>query len=194
MYEIQTQAVATFSSGLTQTEAAVPTLTSTLIPTITPTTTYTSTIAAVTSTSVLPVSSCYSLAFLSDITIPDNTEVLPGQKFNKTWQVRNNGSCVWEAGFILKFTSGNLLGSTSLSLSKNISPGTTAELSMQMTAPSVPGNYQGNWRMTDADGEYFGDEIYVLIIVLGSTTSTPAPPTSSPTVSVTETQSDNPDT
>ena len=188
--QVQTQAVATFSSGLTQTMAALPTMTSTLTPTSTPTVTNTPTKTLPTSTSVLPTSSCYSLAFISDVTIPDNTNMVPGEKFTKTWRVRNNGSCAWDAGFKLKSTGGNSLGGTALILTKDVNPGATTELSIFMTAPNKPGTYQSNWRMSNADGAYFGDDMYVIINVAGSTstaTSSPSPEPSTATATATAT-------
>ncbi len=186
--EIQTQAVEFFSSGLTQTALAMPTMTATLTPTLTPTATQTPPTPSATSTSALPISACYSLAFLSDITIPDNTSMQPGQTFTKTWQVSNRGTCAWDAGFILKFTSGNSLGSSPVVLTKSVSAGATTELSVEMIAPSLPGSYQGNWRLSNADGSVFGDELYVIIIVPGSNptkTSTPNPGSATPTLSAT---------
>jgi len=192
--EIQTQAVWIFSSGLTQTALALPTMTPTLTPTLTPTATNTQPAPSATSTSAFPISACYSLAFLSDITIPDNTNMQPGQLFTKTWQVSNIGTCAWDAGFILKFTTGNSLGSAPLVLTKTVSPGETTELSIQMTAPSLPGSYQGNWRLSNADGSFFGDELYVIIIVPGNNTtktSTPSPGSATPTLSATPVPTDD---
>ena len=94
----QTLAVATFSAAQTQTAIAKPTNTST--PTVMPTPSPTITLA-VTKTSgapigsgvgIQPTSSCYSMAFVADVTIPDNTNMKPGQSFTKTWRVRNNGT------------------------------------------------------------------------------------------------------
>ena len=186
--QVQTQAVATFSMGLTQTAIALPTNTPSPTNTTTPTTTNTPAEPLPTITSVLPTSSCYSLAFLSDVTIPDNTDMIPGEEFTKTWEVWNNGSCVWDSGFKLKFTSGDSLGGSTLILTKDIDPGSTTELSVFMTAPSESGSYQGNWRMSNSDGAYFGDEMYVVINVTGSAltvTSSPSPATSTPTATVT---------
>ena len=182
--EVQTQAVAKFASDLTQTALALPTSTQTPTNTSTPTETNTPVPTQATATSVLPTNSCFSLAFLSDVTIPDNTEMAPGEKFTKTWQVRNNGSCVWEAGFKLTFSGGNSLGGASLILTKAVGPNTTTNLSIFMTAPSTAGNYQSNWRMSDSAGTFFGDEMYAVIKVAGST-ATPTKSSSSSTLTPT---------
>jgi hypothetical protein len=193
--EIQTEAVATFSAGLTQTVLAFPTDTPTA--TMTPTSTSTST-PAQTDTQVpptagsQPTSSCYSLAFVADVTIPDNTTLKPGDKFTKTWRVKNNGTCNWDEGFKFNFVGGEAMGGTSLALTKVITPGAETELSVALTAPSKTGTFRGNWRMTNAAGTYFGDEVYVLIVVSGSaSTSTPTAtntPSMTPTVTSTVTE------
>ncbi len=198
--QIQTQAVATFSAELTSTALAMPTSTPTA--TETPTSTQTST-PAVTTTPVatavvtIPAASCNGLAFVSDVSIPDNTSMTSGQTFTKTWRVRNSGTCPWLAGFKLNFTSGEAMGGSSVSLAGDVQPGNEINVSVPMTAPDTAGTYRGNWRMTDAIGTYFGDEVYVLIIVGGSTaTVTPNAPatptlaaTATPTPTSTETAS-----
>lgn len=186
---IQTQAVATFAADQTQTALAIPSLTPTLTdtpsPTATSTLTATETPASLPATAAgsLPTSSCYSLAFVADVTIPDNTTITPGQKFTKTWRVKNNGSCTWEAGFKFGFTGGEAMGATPLTLNIAVSTGADTELSVALTAPTTPGTYRGNWRLSTASGSYFGDEVYVLIIVGG----TSIPSTSTVTVTPTAT-------
>jgi hypothetical protein len=34
-----------------------------------------------------------------------------------------------------------------------------------MTAPTTAGTARGNWRMSTAAGEFFGDEVFVVIVV-----------------------------
>ena len=199
----QTLAVATFSSAQTQTALAMPTNTATPtttpspIPTITLSVTRTSGVPPASGVVIQPTSSCNSMAFVSDVTIPDNTNMKPGQKFTKTWRVRNNGTCAWEAGFKLNFIGGDTMGGTTLTLDNAISPGSETELSVPMTAPNTSGTHRSNWRMATAAGANFGDEVYVIIVVSGTAaTTTPtatgtsivttATPTSTPTATATE--------
>jgi hypothetical protein len=182
---IQTMAVAEFASGLTQTALAMPTNTPTFTPsptmTNTPMPTPTVGTPGAFGAGAVPTTSCYGLSFVSDVNIPDNTPMKPGQTFTKTWRVKNTGTCTWDAGFKLNFTGGDPMGGTALLLDKAVSPGAEVELSVAMIAPSTAGTIRGNWRMSTATGTYFGDEIY-LIIVVGSGTSV-----SSTTVPATET-------
>lgn len=194
--QIQTMAVATFSSGLTQTAAAMPTETPSPSPTATNTLGPTNTPQASPTQdgAGLPTASCYRLAFVSDVTVPDNTTMTPGEIFTKTWRVRNSGSCNWEIGFKFKLTYGESMGGAALTLDKVVNPGDEFDLSIVMTAPSDPGSYQGNWRMTTTNGTFFGDEVYVLIIVGEGNTTTPTstgtqiPATETPTSTATPTE------
>ena len=196
----QTLAVATFSSGQTQTAIAMPTNTSTHTPSPTSSITLavTNTLGAPPASGVViqPTASCYSMAFVSDVTIPDNTNMKPGQKFTKTWRVRNNGTCAWEAGFKFNFIGGNALGGATLTLDKAVNPGVETELPIAMTAPNTSGSYQSNWRMANAAGTNFGDEVYVIIVVSGSASTTATstatnvsvPATATPTATETPTE------
>lgn len=171
--EIQTQAVATFSAGLTATAQAMPTETPT--PTESPTPTATATLVVTgtpTGAAVVPTATCYGLSFVSDVTIPDNTTMTPGQQFTKTWRVRNSGSCPWQSGFNFRFTGGEAMGGATVTLQDAVQPGSEVNLSVNMTAPGTAGTYRSNWRMSTSTGTHFGDEVYVLIVV-GSASATP---------------------
>lgn len=193
--QIQTMAVATFASGLTQTAIAFPTETPSPSPTVTSTPVFSNTPEASPALDgeSQPTASCYRLAFVSDVSIPDNTTMNPGEIFTKTWRVRNSGSCDWEIGFQFKLTYGDSMDGAALTLSKAVSPGEETDLSIMMTAPNESGSHQGNWRMTTSAGAFFGDEVYVLIIVSDGGTATPTEseipesdtPTSTPTVTET---------
>lgn len=200
---IQTLAVITFSVGQTQTAMAMPSDTPT--PTATASPTGTSTLAMtntpgtpiVASGGIQPTTSCYSMAFVSDVTVPDNTTMKPGQTFTKTWRVRNNGTCAWESGFKFNFIGGEAMSGATLTLDKAVNPGTETELSVAMTAPNASGSHRGNWRMATAAGANFGDEVYVIIVVSGSAspsltatggaTKATSTPTTTPTATGTST-------
>jgi hypothetical protein len=196
MEEIQTLAVVTFSVGLTQTALALPTDTPTNTPTETPTATPTRSTPLATGIGSVPTASCNGLLGIRDVTIPDNTPMVPGQTFTKTWLVRNNGTCTWEAGFKFAFTRGEAMGGTTLVLDKAVSPGAEMELSIPMTAPTnKTGAVRGNWQMSTANGTFFGDEQYVIIILGGATstaTATGTIGTATATLTPTETPTPTP--
>jgi hypothetical protein len=105
-----------------------------------------------------PVASCIDKAsFVSDVTIPDNTFVAPGQSFVKTWRLRNDGTCTWDTNYALAFVGGHSMGGpTSAPLQRPVAPGNTADLSVALVAPAANGAYQGKWQLRDADGNLFG--------------------------------------
>lgn len=173
--EIRTQAVGTFSADLTATAFAAPTETPSPSPTpaVTLTLLATST-AGIGFGSTAPAAgagsgtSCYGMAFVRDVTIPDDTPVTPGQTFTKTWEVRNSGSCAWDAGFRFAFTGGEQMGGTAYTLPASVAAGALTQISVPMTAPNRTGTLRGNWRMSTASGQFFGDEVYVQVVIGGA--------------------------
>jgi len=178
---IQTYAVATFSGGLTQTALAAPTNTPTPTSTVTPLpiATIANFAPITTMTSINPTASCTMLTYVKDVSIPDNTPMVPGQTFTKTWQVKNSGSCAWEAGFKFAFTGGDAMSGATYTLPQSVAANSVLDISIEMKAPSTPGSVRGNWRMSTAAGQFFGDEVYLVILVGGAggstNTSVPVP-------------------
>ena len=176
--QIQTLAVETFSAALTQTALAAPSKTPVYTPTNLPTfapaaTSAVSTLPAVTQAAAIsPTASCYQLRFVSDVSIPDNTQMAPGQTFTKTWKVKNTGSCAWDAGFKFAFVGGEAMNGATYTLPSSVAVNAEIDISIPMAAPNKTGSLRGNWRMSTAGGTYFGDEVYVLIMVGGATATT----------------------
>jgi hypothetical protein len=117
------------------------------------------------------------MAYVNDVTIPDNTVMTPGQSFTKTWKVLNNGTCAWEAGFKFAFTGGDAMSGATYTLPQSVPVNSQIDISVAMTAPNKTGSIRGNWRMSTAAGQFFGDEVYVMIMIGGGTgaTNTSAP-------------------
>jgi len=128
-------------------------------------------------------------AFVSDVTVPDDTAFAPGQSFTKTWRVRNTGTCAWEAGTTLIFSSGDRMGGPDSVPVGAVAAGSTVDVSVNLTAPTSYGTYRGNWQLRAPDGTRFGSIVYVRIVVPEPATVTPTPtatPTQGPTVTPTE--------
>jgi hypothetical protein len=182
---IQTFAVATFSNGLTQTALAAPTQTpmptQTIAPLL-PIATLANITPFATTVSVNPTSACNRMSYVNDVTIPDNTPMTPGQTFTKTWRVKNSGTCAWEAGFKLAFTGGDAMSGATYSLPQSVPANGEVEISIAMTAPNKTGSIRGNWRMSTAAGQFFGDEVYVMILIGGTSTGGTATNTGAPTI------------
>ena len=170
---IRTQAVLTYQAQSTQTALAIPSSTPTATLSPTPAATFSastagSPVALGTATTGGQSSACYGLSYVRDVTIPDGTQMTPGQSFTKTWLVSNTGTCAWEAGFKFNVVSGDGLGGTAVTLSQRVDSGRQYELSVPMVAPAnKTGKLTGYWQLSDANGSFFGDQVYVEINVGG---------------------------
>jgi hypothetical protein len=112
-------------------------------------------------------------AYVADVTVPDDTEMDPDEDFTKTWRLRNSGTCEWSADYRLVFVSGDQMGAPASVPVPATAAGATVDVSIQMTAPSDPGTYRGNWRMQSDEGTVFGSQVYVRIVVPEPATPTP---------------------
>jgi hypothetical protein len=71
--------------------------------------------------------------------------------------VLNIGSCIWTQDYSLVLASGDALGSlSSVPLPAVVAPGQTVDISVTLSAPRLPGGYQGNWLLRDPAGTVFG--------------------------------------
>jgi hypothetical protein len=123
-------------------------------------------LAQVTNAQGTTVALCDSLAFVADVTIPDDTNMAPGQDFLKTWRVKNTGSCPWGEGYELVYADyANDMDGQPQPLTEVVQPGQEVEISVQFTAPSEIGNYLSAWQMENPAGVTFEEIIFVRIIV-----------------------------
>lgn len=117
--------------------------------------------------------SCSAAAeFVKDVTVADGARLGPRESFEKTWRLRNDGSCTWSAEYDLVFLSGYRLGGDGIvPLPGAVEPGETVDLTVEMAAPRAVGTYTGYWMLRNPEGELFGvgDEgdgpIWVRILV-----------------------------
>ncbi len=122
-----------------------------------------------------------SIAFVQDVTVPDDTLFAPGTEFEKTWQLRNSGTCPWTTGYSLIFAGGDDMGGpVSVPLENAVVPGQTANVSVSLTAPETLGTYRADWLMADAAGNPFGvdgfdDQVIWVQIEVGTPAATAEP-------------------
>jgi hypothetical protein len=130
--------------------------------TSTPLSTATPTLAFASSTpyvylSPAPVKRCDAAAFIKDVTVADGSIISPGKSFTKTWRVQNVGTCSWTPSYTLVFINGDGMNAPNLvSLSGNVNPGDTIDLSVNLTAPSQKGHYRNYWKLRNSAGVVFG--------------------------------------
>ena len=97
-----------------------------------------------------PQANCIDLAaFGGDITIPDDTFVLPGETFVKTWRFVNGGSCTWTTGYALTFAGGEQMGGPDVvPITQKVATGGTVDVSVSLTAPTTLGTLRSEWSLT----------------------------------------------
>jgi hypothetical protein len=100
---------------------------------------------------------CDRAQFVSDVTIPDGTHIPAGSTFVKTWRLRNTGSCSWTPDYKILFISGNALnGPTMISMPTYVTPGEMVDISLNLTAPTTSGTYEGYYKIENPSGQIFG--------------------------------------
>ncbi|KAG7164931.1 ILRUN-like, partial [Homarus americanus] len=105
------------------------------------------------------------MTFVKDITIGEGESVPPSTRFIKTWRIQNTGEDGWPSGCSLIFTGGEQLGAPSHVSVSSLGAGEVADISVEMVSPSQTGLYSSKWRMTTAQGNFFGDTIWVIVQV-----------------------------
>jgi next-to-BRCA1 protein 1 len=108
---------------------------------------------------------CNNLAFIRDVSYPSGTVVSPGENFNKTWKVMNNGTCDWLYQYSLEFLSANYPEGGSVKLGRVVTVNDWAEISVNIDARKNPGTYTSYWRMSDGAGHMFGATLMVSYVV-----------------------------
>ncbi len=110
-------------------------------------------------------------AFFDDVTIPDNTPFEQNTPFVKTWAIRNEGTCAWDASYSLIFAGGDPMnGALSVPLPET-QPGEVMKVSIDLVSPPQGGQYTGYYEFTNSEGKRFGvnsggiDRIWVTISV-----------------------------
>lgn len=119
-----------------------------------------------TATSTATAGPCTNgLTYVDDITIADNTSVLPNASIDKQWLVQNSGTCNWDASYRLKWVAGSPLGAADEQLLYPARAGAQATLRILFTAPAEAGSYESAWQAVDPRGNIFGELIFIKIVV-----------------------------
>lgn len=106
-------------------------------------------------------------AFVADITIPDNTNVAGGTTFTKTWRIANTGTCVWAPNYTLTHYSEQRMGAPDSVPLAVTYPGQNLDISVDLTAPTATGTYQGNFVIKNPAGLIMsiGDDSRLWVII-----------------------------
>jgi len=133
-----------------------------------------------------PTQSCDIAQFVDDVSIPDGTVLAPNETFTKTWRLKNTGTCTWTTSYAIVFSSGDSMGGPATqTLTGNVTPGQSVDISVNLKAPGTPGSYRGYWKLRNGAGALFAT-VYVDIKVATAT----ATPTSTATATATSAPGD----
>ena len=105
------------------------------------------------------------LTYVDDVTVPDGTIFVPGDEIVKTWAVRNDGNCAWDDKYSLRYIDGSAMEADSRQPLPALEPGEEGEVTVIFIAPQYEGSYYSGWQAYDADGDPFGDDIFIEIYV-----------------------------
>jgi hypothetical protein len=112
---------------------------------------------AETAESSTDVAGCTDIAsYYEDVTVVDGTTFRQGESFVKTWRIRNEGTCTWDASYSLVYGGGAVMNADLANPIREVPPGTITDISVELTAPSRGGTYQSNWELQNGSGERFG--------------------------------------
>lgn len=133
-------------------------------------------------------------AFYEDVTIPDDTVIRQGDKFTKTWRVRNEGDCNWK-GYQLVYAGGEAMSAAPSNPVPDAAAGEIIDISVDMTAPVRGGTHLSYWQFSTTDGKTFGVGsgangllwARILVDYVSADTSNPSTPGGSSTTTVSTT-------
>jgi len=103
--------------------------------------------------------------FVTDVSIPDGTQMSPNTPFLKIWKLRNEGSA-WPENTCLSYVGGDLLSKVESVPVPAVPSGEEIDIAVDMIAPSKPGRYVGYYRLHHPDGTRFGQRVWVDICVV----------------------------
>ncbi|HNN13821.1 MAG TPA: NBR1-Ig-like domain-containing protein [Anaerolineales bacterium] len=93
-----------------------------------------------------------SAVLVRDVTIPDGTQMKPGEKFTKTWEFLNNGKCPWH-GYLLKFAAGDQMNAPLSAPIPETPLHESVLVSVDLTAPAADGSYTGYFTLNNPNGK-----------------------------------------
>lgn len=125
---------------------------------------------------------CLSAQLVSE-TPGDGAVITPGGNFEKTWWLRNTGTCAWNADYSFVFQRGISMGALErYPFPGYVAPGQSIPFILNLVAPGDAGTHTSFWELESPNGTRFGvgsgggAPFYVQIVVPG--------PTSTPRVSI----------
>ncbi len=114
--------------------------------------------------------------WVEDVTVPDGEIFYEREYFKKVWKVKNTGTTTWDASYALVNIDDNTWGRETVEpLTETVLPGAEVNLSLTLRAPNGLGEHFSRWFLMNPNGQTFGQELYVYIIVGTFEDKTPTP-------------------
>ncbi len=101
--------------------------------------------------------------WVADLSVPDGTVIKAGEKFRKTWRIRNVGTTVWQRGYEL-VSDGQMKSAATVALPA-ANPGEDVDVSVDLVAPTKGGPQRSTWEPRSITGEFFDTALYAEIEV-----------------------------
>lgn len=103
-----------------------------------------------------PYGTCLNAAALVSESNAPSGLTQAGMNVVKTWSLRNTGTCTWRTGYSLVFVGGDQLNASPSGLSGDVAPNATVDISVQLAAPMITGNFTSQWMLRSDTGTVFG--------------------------------------
>lgn len=106
-----------------------------------------------------------NLTFITDVSIPDGTEVQAKATLDKRWEVKNSGNCNWDERYRLRLIAGPAMEAVQEQALYPARSEGQVILQIVFQAPAEPGSYRSAWQAYNPDGQAFGDPVFIDILV-----------------------------
>jgi hypothetical protein len=97
-------------------------------------------------------------AVWADQSIKDGTHFAPGESADLTWYITNVGTTTWTTDYSVRFFTGTNFakaGNTRYYLPKPVAPQETGQVTIDIVAPTTPGEYKMAWVLSNAEDHNF---------------------------------------
>jgi len=122
---------------------------------------------------------------LRDVTIQDNTQVMANEKFTKTWEFQNTGTCPW-INYKLAFAAGDQMDAPLSAPIADTVSNSKVQVSVELTAPASNGTYTGYFTLHNSNNKIVPigiEQTFWVKVIVGSGTIAPTDSVVKPTQS-----------
>jgi hypothetical protein len=110
----------------------------------------------------------------------DNYQVRPGRSITITWVVKNVGTVGWTTDYTVRHFGGVSAAKEVYNLTKTVPAEGTIPVSVTFVTPATLGTYSTWWKLTNAQGQNFGDVDFTFTVTNNPVAATKVPATAVP--------------